>query len=318
MDEQTKQAVANALDNALATVAMREYGRLSSGLNPIQRADRVEDTLKSFNRIGYEMPNYDKWVALFYHWYQPSQINLAYSLIKSITRVPERLYVVDYACGALAMQFGVALAVADALEQGQCVSDVRIDSIDPSQAMVNMGQKIWEQFKLVVNKDARLRHVRSACEIISPQTNPTKVAIDGNIKWATFTESSRWFSALHAVYPDNKDSLQWHTYDRIRSLNPDACFATAISRKGRELRDIWRFMDDNANYDRTLNPSIKRQFTGELPEITRWRRNLNALPSDNEYWSWLNEPIKWHWHSLNILIYKSRSFWSYLDHLDGY
>ena len=29
------------------------------------------------------MPDYDEWDALFYHWYQPSQINLAYSIIKS-------------------------------------------------------------------------------------------------------------------------------------------------------------------------------------------------------------------------------------------
>ena len=103
MDEQTKQAVAKALDNALTTVAVREYNLLACTLHPADSASaEITRSLNSLGRLyAGNRPDYDEWDALFYHWYQPSQINLVYSMIKST--LPEniipnnRLYVAG--CG---------------------------------------------------------------------------------------------------------------------------------------------------------------------------------------------------------------------------
>ena len=106
------------LDHVITTVSEQEFNRLASGLTIDEKTENVLDALKSLDVLQHGgMPNYDnKWVALFYHWYQPSQINLAYSMIKSMINstgiLNEKLHIVDFGCGSLAMQFGVALAVA--------------------------------------------------------------------------------------------------------------------------------------------------------------------------------------------------------------
>ena len=51
MDEQTKQAVANAIDNALTTVAAREYNRLAKGLDAGQKAKKVECALRELQKL---------------------------------------------------------------------------------------------------------------------------------------------------------------------------------------------------------------------------------------------------------------------------
>ena len=106
------------LDEVITTVSEQEFNRLAKDLNTDQITKKVLGALESLGKLQKgEMSDYhDEWVALFYHWYQPSQINLAYSMIKSITNstdiLNEKLHIVDFGCSSLAMQFGVALAVA--------------------------------------------------------------------------------------------------------------------------------------------------------------------------------------------------------------
>ena len=140
------KAVKDALDKAIAIVAGEEYKRLSHGLSLHEKANRVEGALKELEKLQYgKIPDYsDKWVALFYlTWYQPSHINLAYSIIKeSGEPLNDRLHIVDFGCGALAMQFGVALSMSEAIEEGQSFSKLRIDSIDTSKPMIDIGKKV--------------------------------------------------------------------------------------------------------------------------------------------------------------------------------
>ena len=89
MDEKTRAAVTNALDVAIAQVAQKEISRLSAGLSPDEIAKNIcvaLHELESLQQGG--MPNYgNEWVAVFYLlWYQPAQINLAYTLAQ---KVPE-------------------------------------------------------------------------------------------------------------------------------------------------------------------------------------------------------------------------------------
>ena len=44
------------------------------------------------------------------------------------------------------MRFGLILAVADALQSGQMIWEIKIDSLDPNVPMVNIGVKIWNEF----------------------------------------------------------------------------------------------------------------------------------------------------------------------------
>ncbi|MXY47627.1 MAG: hypothetical protein F4Y44_11780 [Chloroflexi bacterium] len=309
MDEQTKQSVMKALDNALTTVAIREYNRLSYRLLREQVADITKNALNSLGKLqSGNIPDYGDWVALFYHWYQPSQINLAYSMIKSTAIVSDRLRVLDYGCGALAMQFGVALATADALEEMQSISEIRIDSLDTSQAMVEMGQKIWEQFKIEASKDSNLRYVSLACEIINPQiillTNlPSMIGVNSNTAWATAWQSECWLGALHAVYDDNRDNVQRWLNSIVDRLNPDICFATTHSSKDYLIREVWDFIDYAEYYLPEL--TIESQFRGMLPEITQWRINLNTALQINHHY--LNRPVTWEWPEAAFMIHTKYS-----------
>ena len=142
-------------------------------------AKGIETALRDLEGLqNGEIPYYDdKWLPLLYStWYQPSHINLAYSMINEIAkrRYPKRvvltrngkLHVVDFGCGTLAMQFGVALAAADAIQQGEPLTSIKIDLIDSSRPMIDFGLKIWSQFKNEVRRDHRLARLSEACDLI--------------------------------------------------------------------------------------------------------------------------------------------------------
>ena len=86
-------------------------------------------------------PDYDDpWVALLYlTWYQPSQVNLAYTLSRRILGATNpflsgSLQIVDYGCGALAMLFGLALAAAETHQKDRPHPKITVDLIDESTA----------------------------------------------------------------------------------------------------------------------------------------------------------------------------------------
>lgn len=210
-----------------------------------------------------------------------------------------KLYVVDLGCGALAMQFGVALAAADALEEMQPISEIRIDSIDSSQDMVNIGQKLWQQFKVEVNKDSRLGHVSLACDIIKPEINPSSSKLTSNRVWVETWRSECWVSAVHLGYDDNKDNARQSLNSLISGFKPDVCFATTHTSKRELLQKVWSFMD----YDEYHLPAltIEPQFSGVLPKITRWRKNLNSALQINH--SYLERNVTWEWPEAAFMIH---------------
>ena len=298
MNQQIKNAVAHALDSALTTVAFEEVHRLAYD-SSLKTANKVATTLNSLDRLSKGgMPNYDNWDALFYHWYQPSQINLAYSLIKLID-MPEKLHIVDYGCGALAMQFGIALAAADALEKNRSMPEIRVSSIDPSQAMLDMGNQIWHQFKSEARKDPLLVHISSACESIKPQVNPSVFEYVNSTDWSLSSDVQLWFTALHASYRNSQDTQAHDIRSFVSTLSPDACFATTHSSKVSLLQEVWRFLYNSGYYipDVRLEP----QFKGALPEITQWRKNLNAALQPKH--SYLQSSVTWDWPEIAFFVY---------------
>ena len=62
------------------------------------------------------------------------------------------MQVVGFGAGALAMSFGTALAVADALANGENIAAVRVDAIDTGGPMLEMGLKLWNEFASEVGR----------------------------------------------------------------------------------------------------------------------------------------------------------------------
>jgi hypothetical protein len=297
--------IADALDKAITTVAEQEFDRLTKGLNNEQIAEKVVGALQSLKRLQEgNIPNYDERDALFYHWYQPSHISLAYNTIKLANGLSDQLHFVDFGCGALAMQFGVFLAAADAIERGQSITEIKIDSIDTSQAMVNIGQKIWEQLKREVGRNPSLSYLDRAYEVIQP----IHLIIQeiGDIERVEFARnSSVWVSAIHAVYDDNKNVLQQSLKLLVDRFKPDVCFASTHILSKPLLSEVWSFADDR--YDVISHDDVQPSFVDELAEITQWRRELNSnLPQIDPILWYLDSPVTWKWADSTFCIYTRR------------
>ena len=288
-----RKIVTNILDYVIKTVSEQEFNRLASGLTIEEKGKKVLDALESLEKLRTdEMPDYhDKWVALFYSWYQPSQINLAYSMIQSIINstdiLNEKLHIVDFGCGSLAMQFGVALAIADTIttKNKKSITEIRIDSIDISQAMIDIGKEMWELFTKLYNQKL-YNHLGPVCEIIKP--NYYKDI--GQVELAQ--SSDRWISAIHAVYDENKDDIKQSLESLVDRLHPDTCFVSTHESKKSLLKEVWPFSSKPRKTELSL------QFNSELTKITEWRRNLNKTLSQSH--GYLHIPVTWERHDAEI------------------
>lgn len=309
MNESQERAAA-VLDKAIAEVFRNEIARLSAGLNFLEKSTKVRYALDELSklRIG-KMPKYDEWVSPFYlNWYQGSQINLAYSTItgilgkesicKEILTDTGRLYVFDFGCGALAMQFGVVLAIADALQKNQKIHSAYIACEDESEAMTNIGKRVWEQFKSEIHKDAGIPYLEQACELIDTQT-------DKHFRMPHNDESS-WISAIHAAYAVNKGEVKKVLARRTDEIRPNAGLVTSHKTRTRIADFISPFHRNDEYIKHKQN--IHVIFTGELPETTKARRALRT-----SLWHPQNKfvvpPIElgysvtWEWRDATIHIY---------------
>ncbi len=278
------ERAAAVLDKAIAEVAGEEFNRLSRGLDPIQRAKKIEYALRQLEGLQKgKMPEYDEWVALFYvSWYQGSQVNLAYSIIDDMLNdadygvsIDDTLHIVDLGCGALAMQFGVAMAVADEIRQGRAITTIRIDLIDDSAPMVAIGKRIWDAFTQGLSQSPELIHISQACEkIVFQEVSATAVKkIPGDC----------WVSAIHAVYEENKENLKGGLSDLINRITPDIWFSTTYNDsydKGTYLLlEVCDFCSSEYHPERM--EFDRPQLSGNLEGVTQWRRDLcsSVLPS---------------------------------------
>lgn len=227
--------VCRVLDMAVANAAESEFQRLTEGMNSTEKRRRVGEAMDSLDLLRtLESPDYsDGMVALLYVVkYQLSHTNLAYSIIKTMKEQSgsikstltnaDSLQVVDFGCGSLAMQFGVALAVADVLEQGHTISEVRIDSIDISRPMIDMGRKIWAEFRELVSQDARLQVLKSSCDLIHKHY---KAHTDFHSVQAV-PDADRWISAMHAVYKSNRRDVKDALTSLHKAIVPDTGLMT--------------------------------------------------------------------------------------------
>ncbi len=273
MNAATQAAAAKALDISIKGVAVEEFARLSQGLSDRQIAVKTYRALSALRDLAKnKMPCYNAWDALFYlTWYQPAQINLAYTLTRKVWREwnplvtgSGRLEVVDFGCGALAMQFGLALAASDTFEQYSSLPEIAVRSEDSSDSMMRLGRKTWRRFvKEISNVDeyAGLDALRRACNAIECE--------DTDVPGAT-----SWLTILHAAYEETFETVKNQLDILVEEEVPDFVLATA-----RPEAVCWTYSpDQRAGYrpsDTNLSANSLKPLAGSLKETTKFRRCLH-------------------------------------------
>ena len=190
------------------------------------------------------MPCYDAWDALLYStWYQPSQINLAYTLARKVTKDknPLRsgsgsLEVFDFGCGALAMQFGLALAAADTMKKYHTCPQLAVVSRDKNKPMHRIGKRLWRRFVDEIADEENypeLNALRQVCAAL-------KVDDHGN------STATRWLTVLHVAYGESAAEVKKSLDARVRKKKPHMVLVTA----GPGF-DGWAYSpDESAGYSR--------------------------------------------------------------------
>ena len=305
-----KELLLGALDRAITRVAHNEFQRLSTGMTIQQLTHKVHQTLDSLAGLQRgNPPDYnDPWIALFYlTWYQPGQIQLAHILIEAqkgarqtsllLADDFQRLHVVDFGCGALAMKFAVAWAAADALENGEQISSINVDSYDPNPAMVRIGSYLWQEFKAEIPANPQFTHLLRTINIITDRqhTNPDfAINIDQH-------STHVWLSAIHATYRNNTQQVGPNLANFSRITEPDIGFLSGNYHTVHPslLHQVSPFREPQyVHYE----GQITSEFNDILPMLTVWRRNrLNARISPSH--NFLNTQVTWSFPSALGCIY---------------
>ena len=232
-----QSALFTAMDRSMTEVAKTEFEQLSQGLSQEEVAARVRGAIVELQKLPRGVPpDYrDPWVALFYlTWYQPGHIILARRLIAYLSEARGSnqltghdnfsVAVIDFGCGTLAMQFAVAWAAAQALEDGAKVKSIRIDSYDASGPMIRLGIKLWEQFKLDIQNCPSLSKLSRVSEnLVQPQYWGTDPTLSEEFPWPA---QELWMSAMHTVYAKTLDSAKESLSQIETRFQPDVGLLT--------------------------------------------------------------------------------------------
>ncbi len=209
---------------------------LSKQHGPQQTAKRIVCALRSLERLrSGGKPEYDEWAAIFYAlWYQPGQINLAYTLAMSLLeemrdkesflRLDDgwHLQVDDLGCGTWAMQFGLTLAIASLKHPSQALPAVTMNHEDESPSMKAMGEMIWREYLANSQGD-----VAQACRAVKKQP-PDGIG---------FRQES-WLTALHTFYEEDDEFRKVGFPREVERTVPDSILVTTQGKSAGYLPPI--------------------------------------------------------------------------------
>ena len=240
-----ERVLTKALDASIAHVATRELDRLTAALSREETAKAILGSLRSLQGLqSRRMPDYGAWDALLYStWYQPSQINLAYTIARRVKKDknPIRsgsgsLEVFDFGCGALAMQFGLALAAADTMKKHHSCPEIAVISRDKNKPMRRIGKKLWRRFvdEIADEEDyPEFNALRRVCAAM-------RVDDRGN------STATRWLTVLHVAYSESEAEVKKALDARVSKKKPHMVLVTA-----RPGFDGWAYSpDESAGYSR--------------------------------------------------------------------
>ena len=216
------------------------------------------------------MPDYDEWDApLYLTWFQPAQINLAYTLIQEIleNRNPlhsDSLQVVDFGCGALAMQFGFALAVAEKPAGSGALPQISVDPSDSSMPMRRVGLELWHDF-VRETSDAEKYPELAALQRVLKAIRPC----------VRRNASTRWLTALHVAYKKNAEPVANALDREVGTWKPDVVLVTSRSEAA-----CWAYsLDENFQYEaageqRDITCKTLKLMDGCFKETSALRQRL--------------------------------------------
>ncbi len=225
MQEKKLLALIEALDTSLASVAEQRLPELTKRIPQEQVAQAIIHVLKACEGLqNGTMPIYNEWDSFYYPvWYQPSHINMAYSLIQKIPVAVNPLMsgkgdlcVYDIGCGQGAMRFALLLAASEALDKHIRCPQITIRASDPARAMTEMGAKLWDAFIEEINNYPALDSVREASKLMQ------YIESDQIQK----QENVLWFSLLHVAYAKTAKELKQKTSLKISNSNPEVVLVT--------------------------------------------------------------------------------------------
>ena len=279
--------VCQSLDEAIASLAEDEFSRLRRlprDKTPEECLKCVTQALESLKGLQTsKMPkhNYNAWVALFYvTWYQPRQINIALNILRSrhfhfFSKNP--FGIVDFGCGAWAVQFAVATAIAEKQFVG---SKIAVQGIDPSDPMRMLGEKLWSKFRKIVDrdkqKDSRLSKLADVCDDLTSSCDLFH-SKESLYEWCCpVTDSDCWtLIAIHALH--ETETSEERTEERTQN---DLADLADISRKFAPRLEIGvisksRFLEKrlrNSGYQVLSEP--KHPSSHIFDKTTAWRKQL--------------------------------------------
>lgn len=219
------------LDRAIADLAAAEYSRLSTeeALDTNEQREHVDRALRSLKEHHQRRrPDYgDEWVAIFYlTWYQPRQIQLAYAALRELIskRKPPK-YIIDYGCGAWAIQIALALRIADVSVKGSELREVTVHGIDPYQPMARIGGMLWKEFGRIVSEERPENPVLEPLHDALARMGDSCTCHASYASYDAYAESLRvqkssafgdcWLTAMHVVDQSNQQHLH-SVFERIR------------------------------------------------------------------------------------------------------
>ena len=272
MTPEQKDRFEYTLDEAISIVAKRESERLH-GEDRDGFPSGVSRALRALRRLqaGAE-PSYDRLVPLFYvTWYQPRQINLAYQILQYYYSNEKKLHIIDYGCGALALNFALAAFMVDNGDREVCVH-----GIDPSRNMTEVGQEVWRQFVRIAEDFPELRDACIALE----ENMHVFTSIDEIHDDSISAAEDVWMLALHAVYPTNRNLVKKDFEEICNRFRPTKIVVTGYTRNrehilhvtGGELEDMSFPHEIRQNPESIFNP--KRWERGFFPLTRKWRWEL--------------------------------------------
>lgn len=219
VDYEAQRAVARALDVSIADVAQTWLQELNAQFGRGEIAQRTNDSLQALEALrSGEMPQYDDFDALFYGlWYQPSHISLAYTVAKRALRTHDNnlahgavLEVHDFGAGELAGQFGLAIALAELLDEHKFQLTLSMSSEDSSDDMKEFGRRLWSRFRQEIEDEKRYSEL-AALRIVCNDMEYT-------LGWSLST--ARWLMALHVAYEANQAVVANALNAHVDKLNP--------------------------------------------------------------------------------------------------
>ena len=184
------------------------------------------------------------------------------------------------------MKFAVAWAVVEALENGEQISSVKVDSYDANSSMLRIGIFLWDEFETEIQNTPNLVYLFKAIKMIKGQYvklmhNPI-IKIDKS--------STVWLSAIHTVYNNNMEQVKAGLANISQITNPNIGFLSVHNnaQQSHLLQQVSPFVNTQYNHrERTLSP----KYNDVLPGITQWRRSINnQIPQQHIY---LDRDVTW-------------------------